>query len=151
MSLVLKGDDWKVDNLSGGEKRRIALARLLLSKPDMLLLDEPTNHLDLDAILWLEDFLLKFKKTIVFVTHDRAFLQRVATRIVEIDRGRLLSFDCDYDSYLERRQDLLDVEEKNWQTFDKKLAKEEVWIRRGVAIQPCAGADRTCPMTLIRA
>ena len=90
--------------LSAGLKRRVLLAKALANEPDVLLLDEPTNHLDIDAILWLEDFLLRFTGTLVFVTHDRAFLQRIATRIVEIDRGRLLSFDCDYATYLERRQ-----------------------------------------------
>ena len=94
--------------LSAGMKRRVFLARALANDPDILLLDEPTNHLDITSILWLEDFLLKFDKTIIFVTHDRAFLQRMATRIVEVDRGRLLSFDCDYATYLERRQAMLE-------------------------------------------
>jgi len=98
--------------LSAGLKRRVFLARALANDPDLLLLDEPTNHLDLGAIIWLEEFLLKFNRTLMFVTHDRAFLQRMATRIVEVDRGRLLSFDCPYDTYLERRQDMLDAEEK---------------------------------------
>jgi ABC transport system ATP-binding/permease protein len=118
--------------LSAGMKRRVFLARALANDPDLLLLDEPTNHLDVSTILWLEDFLLKFEKTLMFVTHDRAFLQRLATRIVEIDRGRLLSFACDYRAYLERRQALLEAEEKQWQEFDKKLSKEETWIRQGV-------------------
>ncbi len=93
-------------------KRRVFLARALVNEPDLLLLDEPTNHLDVSTILWLEDFLLKYEKTLMFVTHDRAFLQRLATRIVEIDRGRLVSFACDYKTYLERRQALLEAEEK---------------------------------------
>ena len=118
--------------LSAGMKRRVFLARALVNEPDLLLLDEPTNHLDINAILWLEDFLLKFEKTLMFVTHDRAFLQRLATRIVEIDRGRLLSFPCDYGTYLERRQALLEAEERQWQEFDKKLAREETWIRQGI-------------------
>ncbi|HEX7504273.1 MAG TPA: ATP-binding cassette domain-containing protein, partial [Syntrophales bacterium] len=118
--------------LSAGMKRRVFLAKALASDPDLLLLDEPTNHLDINAILWLEDFLLKFDKTLMLVTHDRAFLQRLATRIVEIDRGRLMSFPCDYSTYLERRQTLLDVQEKQWQEFDKKLAREETWIRQGI-------------------
>ncbi len=117
---------------SAGMKRRVFLARALVSDPDLLLLDEPTNHLDLDAILWLEDFLLKFEKTLMLVTHDRAFLQRLATRIVEIDRGRLLSFACDYGTYLERREAMLEAQEKQWQEFDKKLSREETWIRQGV-------------------
>ena len=119
-------------SLSAGLKRRVFLARALVNDPDLLLLDEPTNHLDISTILWLEDFLLKYEKTLMFVTHDRAFLQRLATRIVEIDRGRLLSFACGYRTYLERRQALLDAEEKEWQDFDKKLAKEENWIRQGI-------------------
>jgi ATP-binding cassette subfamily F protein uup len=118
--------------LSAGMKRRVFLAKALASDPDLLLLDEPTNHLDINAILWLEDFLLKFDKTLMLVTHDRAFLQRLATRIVEIDRGRLMSFPCDYGTYLERRQTLLDAQEKQWQEFDKKLAREETWVRQGI-------------------
>jgi len=119
-------------DLSAGMKRRVFLARALANDPDLLLLDEPTNHLDVSTILWLEDFLLKFEKTLMFVTHDRAFLQRLATRIVEINRGRLISFACNYRDYLERRQALLEAEEKQWQEFDKKLSKEETWIRQGV-------------------
>ena len=118
--------------LSAGWKRRVFLARALVNDPDLLLLDEPTNHLDIATILWLEDFLLNYEKTLMFVTHDRAFLQRLATRIVEIDRGRMLSFACGYRTYLERRQALLDAEEKEWLEFDKKLAKEETWVRQGI-------------------
>jgi ATP-binding cassette subfamily F protein uup len=118
--------------LSAGLKRRVFLARALVHEPDLLLLDEPTNHLDISTILWLEDFLLKYEKTLIFVTHDRAFLQRLATRIIEIDRGRLISFVCDYKTYLERRQSLLDAEEKERHEFDRKMAKEEAWIRKGI-------------------
>ena len=118
--------------LSAGLKRRVFLARALVNEPDLLLLDEPTNHLDINTILWLEDFLLKYEKTLMFVTHDRAFLQRLATRIVEIDRGRLISFACDYKTYLDRRQALLEAEEKERHEFDRKLAKEEAWVRQGV-------------------
>ena len=118
--------------LSAGLKRRVFLARALVHEPDLLLLDEPTNHLDISTILWLEDFLLKYEKTLMFVTHDRAFLQRLATRIIEIDRGRLISFACDYKTYLKRRQALLDAEENERHEFDRKLAKEEVWIRQGI-------------------
>ncbi|MGD0236791.1 MAG: ATP-binding cassette domain-containing protein, partial [Syntrophorhabdales bacterium] len=119
-------------SLSAGMKRRVFLARALVSGPDVLLLDEPTNHLDITTILWLEEFLLKYEKAFMFVTHDRAFLARLATRIVEIDPGRLLSFACDYGTYLERRQALLEAEEKQRHDFDKKLSKEETWIRQGV-------------------
>jgi len=118
--------------LSAGLKRRVLLARALASDPDILLLDEPTNHLDIDSIVWLEEFLLNFDKTIMFVTHDRTFLQKIATRIVEIDRGKLFSFSCNYSTYLERRQAMQEAEETQWQTFDKKLAKEEVWVRQGI-------------------
>jgi len=125
-------EDAEFRSLSAGLKRRVFLARALVNEPDLLLLDEPTNHLDISTILWLEDFLLKYEKTLMFVTHDRAFLQRLATRIVEIDRGRLSSFACDYSTYLDRRQALLETEEKEWHEFDKKLAREETWIRQGV-------------------
>ncbi len=119
-------------SLSAGLKRRVFLARALVNEPDILLLDEPTNHLDIDTIIWLENFLLKYEKTLIFVTHDRAFLQRLATRIVEIDRGSIKCFLCDYKTFLDRRQALLELEEKEWHEFDRKLDKEEVWIRQGV-------------------
>ncbi|MDR1305204.1 MAG: ATP-binding cassette domain-containing protein [Verrucomicrobiales bacterium] len=118
--------------LSGGLRRRVLLARALAGQPDALLLDEPTNHLDIDSILWLENFLLAQKTTLFFVTHDRVFLQRLATRIVELDRGKLSSWDCDYETYLVRKEAWLAAEEKNWATFDKKLAQEEAWLRQGV-------------------
>jgi len=118
--------------LSAGMKRRVFFARALVDDPDVLLLDEPSNHLDINSILWLENYLLDSGKTIIFITHDRAFLQRLATRIVEIDRGRLHSFACNYDTYVERREAILENEEKEWLEFDRKLAREEIWIRRGV-------------------
>lgn len=118
--------------LSAGMRRRVFMARALAGDPDVLLLDEPTNHLDIDTIVWLEDFLQGYNKTIIFVTHDRAFLQKLALRIVEIDRGKLISYNCNYRTYLERRQTLLNAEERQWHDFDKKLAKEEAWIRQGV-------------------
>ncbi|MEO7414979.1 MAG: ATP-binding cassette domain-containing protein [Opitutaceae bacterium] len=121
--------------LSGGLKRRALLARALAGQPDLLLLDEPTNHLDIESILWLEDFLLTEKLSLFFVTHDRAFLKRLATRIVELDRGRFVSWACDYDTYLVRKQEVLEAEERNRALFDKKLAQEEEWIRRGVRAQ----------------
>ena len=136
--------------LSAGLKRRVFLARALVNEPDLLLLDEPTNHLDISTILWLEDFLLKYEKTLMFVTHDRAFLQRLATRIVEIDRGRLVSFACDYRTYLERRQALLEAEEKEWHDFDKKLAKEETWIRQGVRARRTRNEGRVRALAQMR-
>ena len=136
--------------LSAGRKRRVLLAAALANEPDVLLLDEPTNHLDIDTIVWLEDFLLRLNKTIVFVTHDRAFLQRIATRIVEIDRGRILSFDCGYDTYLERRQALLDAEEKAWREFDRKLSKEEVWIRQGIKARRTRNEGRVRALEQLR-
>ena len=124
--------DWDCRTLSGGQKRRVLLAAALVSEPDLLLLDEPTNHLDIDSIAWLETYLLALGKTLLFVTHDRMLLRRLATRIVEIDRGQLFDWSCDYDTFLERKQAVLDAQEKEWKDFDKKLAQEEVWIRQGI-------------------
>ncbi|MDE1170755.1 MAG: ATP-binding cassette domain-containing protein [Verrucomicrobium sp.] len=119
-------------SLSGGLKRRVLLAKALAGKPDVLLLDEPTNHLDLDSILWLEKALLSLKPTLFFVTHDRAFLRKLATRIVELDRGKLTSWSCGYDEFLVRKAAALEAEEKQRAAFDKKLAQEEAWLRQGV-------------------
>ncbi|HEY1793570.1 MAG TPA: ATP-binding cassette domain-containing protein [Opitutaceae bacterium] len=128
--------------LSGGLKRRALLARALAGKPDLLILDEPTNHLDIESIVWLEEFLLQAKLSIFFITHDRVFLRKVATRIVELDRGRLVSWSCDYDTYLVRKQDVLEAEERQQALFDKKLAQEEAWIRRGVRAQRSRAQSR---------
>jgi ATP-binding cassette subfamily F protein uup len=136
--------------LSAGWQRRVLLARALVSEPDILLLDEPTNHLDIDSILWLEDFLQSFDKTLMFVTHDRAFLRKIATRIVEIDRGKLFSFACDYSTYLERRQALQVAQEREWQTFDKKLAQEEIWIRQGVKARRTRNEGRVRALLALR-
>ena len=136
--------------LSAGLKRRVLLARALVTEPDILLLDEPTNHLDIDSILWLEAFLQNFDKTLMFVAHDRTFLQKIATRIVEIDRGKLFSFSCNYTTYLERRQAMQDAEEKQWQTFDKKLAQEEIWIRQGVKARRTRNEGRVRALMALR-
>jgi ATP-binding cassette subfamily F protein uup len=120
------------DTLSSGMKRRVLLAQTLVCKPDILLLDEPTNHLDLDSIRWIEDFLLREAPTLVFVTHDRVFLQRIATRIVEIERARLFDWTCDYSTFLARKEAMLAAEAQQEALFDKKLAEEEVWIQQGV-------------------
>ena len=120
------------ETASGGRKRQALLARALVKQPDLLLLDEPTNHFDVEAIEWMEDYLINRGATLLFVTHDRAFLRRVATRIIELDRGRLRDWGADYDSYLERKDASLGTEEREWALFDKKLAKEEVWIRQGI-------------------
>ncbi len=119
-------------SLSGGLKRRVMLARALVREPQVLLLDEPTNHLDVEAIEWLEEFLLGWRGALLFVTHDRAFLRRVATRIVELDRGRLSSWPGDYDNFLRRKQEQLRAEELENARFDKRLAQEEAWIRQGI-------------------
>lgn len=129
LSLPIDDD---IASLSGGLKRRVLLAKALASQPDVLLLDEPTNHLDLEAILWLEDFLLGWSGSLMFITHDRIFLQRLATRIIELDRGRLTDFPGDYPTYLRRKIELLEAEAKVNAEFDKKLAQEEAWIRQGI-------------------
>ncbi|RNC77932.1 ATP-binding cassette domain-containing protein [Piscirickettsia salmonis] len=118
--------------LSGGWKRRVLLAQALVGEPDVLLLDEPTNHLDITAIEWLEEFLVSYAGTLLFITHDRSFLQRLATRIVELDRGKLVSFPGDYAAYLQRKEAMLQEEEQQNALFDKRLAQEEVWIRQGI-------------------
>ncbi len=124
--------DAAFEALSTGMKRRVLLARAIVGDPDVLLLDEPTNHLDIDAIRWLEDFLLRFEGTLLFVTHDRVFLQALATRIVEIDRGKLFDWTCDYPTFLVRKEAALAAEAQQQALFDKKLAQEEAWIRQGI-------------------
>jgi ATP-binding cassette subfamily F protein uup len=122
----------RFETLSAGRKRRVMLAAALAYQPDILLLDEPTNHLDMESIVWIEDFLLRSGGTLLFVTHDRMFLQKLATRVLELDRGHLTSWSCSYPLFLERKQAALDAENGQWAEFDRKLAREEVWIRQGV-------------------
>ena len=119
-------------SLSSGMKRRVLLAQSIVSKPELLLLDEPTNHLDIAAIDWLEKFLKKWPSSLMFVTHDRMFLRRMATRILEIDRGKLFDWTCDYETFLVRKEQALSAEEKQNALFDKRLAEEEAWIRQGI-------------------
>lgn len=120
------------DHLSAGLKRRVLLAKALVSDPDLLLLDEPTNHLDIRAIEYLEEYLASYRGTLLFVTHDRMFLKKLATRIIEMDRGSLFNWKCNYETFLKRKESDLASEEKQNATFDKKLEKEEKWIRQGV-------------------
>ncbi len=136
--------------LSGGQKRRTLLARALVLRPEILLLDEPTNHLDIDSMLWLEGFLRSYPGTVFFVTHDRMFMSRLATRILELDRGKIFSWTCDYKTFLERKQAALDVEETRWDHFDKKLAEEEIWIRKGVKARRCRNEGRVKALERLR-
>ncbi len=137
--------------LSGGLKRRALLARALAGQPDMLLLDEPTNHLDLESILWLENFLLQEKVALFFVTHDRAFLKKLATRIVELDRAVITNWACDYDTFLVRRQERLEAEERQQAAFDKKLEQEEEWSRRKPSAQRKRSGARLESLAKMRA
>ncbi|MCZ6673451.1 MAG: ATP-binding cassette domain-containing protein, partial [Verrucomicrobia bacterium] len=147
--LSLNGDA-EFNALSGGMKRRTLLAQALVSDPDLLLLDEPTNHLDIDSIRWLEDFMLKYEKAILFITHDRIFLRKLATRIIELDRGQLSSWECSYDRFLQRKAALLEAEEKQNQVFDKKLSKEEIWIRKGIQARRTRNEGRVRALKSLR-
>ena len=140
----------RFDALSGGLKRRVLLARALVTKPDLLLLDEPTNHLDIESIRWLEEFLRGFDAAIVFVTHDRAFLQAVATGIVEIDRGQLSVWPGDWLNYLRRREERLHAEAEENARFDKRLAAEEVWIRQGIKARRTRNEGRVRALKALR-
>jgi ATP-binding cassette subfamily F protein uup len=124
--------DQSLASCSGGIRRQTMLARALVSDPDLLLLDEPTNHLDITAITWLENFLLAYRGALIFITHDRMFLKHLATRIIELDRGKLSSFPGDFDAYLSKKEELLEIETRATANFDKKLAEEEAWIRQGI-------------------
>ncbi|MGH7854330.1 MAG: ATP-binding cassette domain-containing protein, partial [Candidatus Binatia bacterium] len=139
-----------LSDCSGGTRRQVMLARALVSEPDLLLLDEPTNHLDINAITWLEKFLLNYNGAVIFITHDRTFVRRLATRIVELDRGRLTSFPGDFDAYLSKKDDLLEIEERASAKFDKKLAEEEAWIRQGVKARRTRNEGRVRALQSLR-
>ena len=143
--------DRLVGELSGGWRRRTLLAKALVSEPDLLLLDEPTNHLDVEAIQWLEEFLRNFAGAVLFVTHDRAFLANLATRIVDVDRGRLTSWPGSYSTYLEKKAAALETEERDLDRLDKKLAQEEVWLRQGVKARRTRNEGRVKALMALRA
>jgi ATP-binding cassette subfamily F protein uup len=147
--LALPGD-LKISELSGGWKRRVALARALVIEPEVLLLDEPTNHLDFESIAWLEEQLLNFQGAVLFVTHDRAFLQKLATRIIDLDRGKLVSWQGSYDDYLRRKAAALEDEANQNAEFDKKLADEEVWIRQGIKARRTRNEGRVRALEQLR-
>ncbi|MCP4995013.1 MAG: ATP-binding cassette domain-containing protein, partial [Gammaproteobacteria bacterium] len=142
--------DINFEALSGGLKRRVLLARALVQEPDLLLLDEPTNHLDIESIDWLEEFLKGYKGTLLFVTHDRLFLRRLATRIIELDRGQLTDWPGNYDNFLRRKAEMLNAEEKANARFDKKLAQEEVWIRQGIKARRTRNEGRVRALEALR-
>ncbi len=138
------------EELSGGLRRRVLLARALVSQPDLLLLDEPTNHLDLASIEWLETFLKSRVETLLFVTHDRAFLRKLARRIVDLDRGRLAGWDCDYDTFLRRKQQVLDDEAVSWERMGRLLDQEEAWLRKGVRARRTRNEGRVRALFALR-
>ncbi len=147
--LDLDGDA-AVASLSGGVRRRVLLAAALVSEPDLLLLDEPTNHLDIQAIEWLENYLLDWPGSLLFITHDRVFLRKLATRIIELDRGQLTDWPGDYDKYLTGKQQQLETEQKHNALFDKKLAQEEVWIRQGIKARRTRNEGRVRALQALR-
>ena len=150
LKLLELDPDKRLCELSGGWVRRAALARALVADPDILLLDEPTNHLDVEAITWLEDLLLNFKGSIIFISHDRSFIRKMATRIVDLDRGKLVSYPGNYDLYLETKAEELRVEALQNELFDKKLAQEEVWIRQGIKARRTRNEGRVRALKKLR-
>jgi ATP-binding cassette subfamily F protein uup len=147
--LSLPGDK-RLSDCSGGVRRQAMLARALVCEPDLLLLDEPTNHLDINAIIWLESYLVNFQGALIFITHDRSFVRRLATRIVELDRGKLISFPGNYDTYLRKKDELLEIEERAIAKFDKKLAEEEAWIRQGIKARRTRNEGRVRALHALR-
>ncbi len=143
--------DTLFSQLSGGMKRRVLLGQALVSDPDLLLLDEPTNHLDIDSIVWLEEFLRQFRGSLLFITHDRSFLEALATQIVDLDRGKLTSWPGDYANYLVMKQAQLDTEANHNALFDKKLAQEEIWIRQGIKARRTRNEGRVRALKKLRA
>src|SRR5882724_1469789 len=143
-------EDKRLVDCSGGIRRQVMLARALVSEPDLLLLDEPTNHLDINAITWLEEYLLSYKGAVMFITHDRTFVRRLATRIVELDRGCLTSFPGDFDAYLQKKDERLDIEERALAKVDKKLAEEEAWIRQGIKARRTRNEGRVRALQTLR-
>jgi ATP-binding cassette subfamily F protein uup len=147
--LDLPGDK-RLADCSGGTRRQVMLARALVSEPDLLLLDEPTNHLDINAITWLEEYLVSYRGAVMFITHDRTFVRRLATRIVELDRGKLTSFPGNFDAYLRKKDELSAIEERASAKFDKKLAEEEAWIRRGIKARRTRNEGRVRALQAMR-
>ncbi|GAU07585.1 ATP-binding cassette domain-containing protein [Desulfoplanes formicivorans] len=167
--IIDRGDGWTLDHtirqtlsklklsadadfttLSGGRKRQALLALALVSQPDLLLLDEPTNHLDLESIAWLEEFLASYPHALLFITHDRSLLARVANRIVELDRGHLYDWSCDYPTFLRRKEEILHGESRQWERLDKKLAQEEQWIRQGIKARRTRNEGRVRALERLR-
>jgi ATP-binding cassette subfamily F protein uup len=142
--------DMRLEKLSGGWLRKVALAKALVSEPDLLLLDEPTNHLDMNSVIWLEQFLKDFKGGIVFISHDRAFIRSIATRILDLDRGQLISYPGNYEKYLEQKAHDLKVEEAQNALFDKRLAEEEAWIRQGIKARRTRNEGRVRALKALR-
>ncbi len=139
-----------IADLSGGYKRRVLLARALVSEPDLLVLDEPTNHLDIEAIQWLESFLKKWEAALLFISHDRQFMDNLATRFIEIDRGKVMEFNCNYSTYLKRKQEMLETEDKHNALFDKRLSQEEAWIREGIKARRTRNEGRVRALEAMR-
>lgn len=150
MSTLSLTADARVNDLSGGWLRKLALAKALVTSPDILLLDEPTNHLDIESVLWLEKFLKDFAGTIIFISHDRAFIRGLSTRILDLDRGQLKSYPGNYDLYIEQKQHDLQVEAQQNALFDKRLAEEEVWIRQGIKARRTRNEGRVRSLEKLR-